>query len=58
MRWHISCNYLIKYLTKMLKNNKIINDDINHILETDLPWQNFKNKSILITGEMGSSHPI
>ena len=37
----------------MLKNNKIISEDINHILETDLPWKNFKNKVVLITGGNG-----
>ena len=33
--------------------NKIICDDIAAILEADLPWKKFKNKSILISGGNG-----
>ena len=33
--------------------NKIIEDDINHILNSSIPWAKFAGKSILITGATG-----
>jgi len=34
-------------------SNKIVIEDLKKIINSDLPWENFKNKNVLITGANG-----
>ena len=34
-------------------NNGIISEDVEHIISEELPWDNFRNSTVLVTGASG-----